>query len=75
MRSEFKSMTEMCATLSEFAPKLIARSSHGTISDAHFLLCEFREMIDEIPNPHRCDVLLPTLHQKSVRSTGNLASK
>lgn len=69
-RSEFHSARAMHDVLSEFVPKPIACGSYETIPDTHFFLCEFREMTDNMPDPHKFAALLSTLHQKSVSLTG-----
>ncbi|KAK7214911.1 hypothetical protein V2G26_002914 [Clonostachys chloroleuca] len=69
-RGEFHSMSAMHDVLSEFVPRPIACGTYRTIPETHFFLCEFREMTDDMPDPHKFAALLSTLHQKSVSPTG-----
>ncbi|KAH8126933.1 hypothetical protein ACSS6W_006097 [Trichoderma asperelloides] len=69
-RGEFHSMSAMHNVLPEFVPRPIACGTYRTIADTHFFLCEFREMTNDMPNPHKFAALLSTLHQKSVSPTG-----
>jgi hypothetical protein len=54
----------------EFVPRPIACGTYSTILDIHFFLAEFREMTDDMPDPHKFAALLLTLHQKSASPTG-----
>lgn len=69
-RGEFHSMSAMHNVLPEFVPRPIACGTYRTIPETHFFLCEFREMTDDMPDPHKFAALLSTLHQKSVSPTG-----
>ncbi|KAJ5781043.1 hypothetical protein N7457_006203 [Penicillium paradoxum] len=69
-RSEYSSMSTMHNVVPEFVPRPIACGSYRTIPDTHFLLCEFREMTDDMPDPRKFAALLSRLHQSSVSPTG-----
>ncbi|KGO40716.1 Fructosamine/Ketosamine-3-kinase [Penicillium expansum] len=69
-RGEFQSMSAIYNVLPEFVPRPIACGTYSTIPDTHFFLCEFQEMTDDMPDPHKFTALLSTLHQKSVSPTG-----
>lgn len=69
-RGEFQSISAMYNILPEFVPRPIACGTYRMIPDTHFFLCEFREMTDDMPSPHKFAALLSTLHQKSVSPTG-----
>jgi hypothetical protein len=58
---EFESMSALHDVLPEFVPKPIAWGTYATIPDTHFFLCAFREMIDDMPEPHKFAALLSTL--------------
>jgi fructosamine-3-kinase len=60
----------MHETIPEFVPKPIACGTYSTILDTYFFLCEFRDMIDDMPDPECFGALLSKLHQKSVSPTG-----
>ena len=69
-RGEFESMHALYDVLPEFVPKPIASGTYSSVPDTHFFLCEFREMIEDMPDPHEFASLLSTLHQKSTSPTG-----
>lgn len=69
-RGEFQSMSAIHKFLPEFVPRPIACGTYSTIPDTHFFLCEFREMTDDMPDPHKFAALLSKLHQQSVSPTG-----
>lgn len=69
-KGEFESIKAMHAVLPIFVPKPIACGAYDTAPDTHFLLCEFRAMTDDMPDPHSFGDFLSTLHQKSVSPTG-----
>ena len=70
LHGEFESMKAIYTLLPNFAPKPIAWGSYSTVPDTHFFLCDFREMIDEMPDPHRFTINLAALHQNSKSPTG-----
>lgn len=67
---EFESMKAIYAVLPDFAPKPIAWGTYQTLPDTHFFLCDYREMIDEMPDPHKFTSRLAALHQKSQSPNG-----
>lgn len=69
-QGEFESMRAVHMLLPDFAPKPIAWGTYDTIPDAHFFLCEYREMIDEMPDPHKFTARLAALHQNSRSPNG-----
>ncbi|MCJ1356773.1 MAG: hypothetical protein MMC33_006769 [Icmadophila ericetorum] len=70
VHGEFESMKAIYKLLPEFAPKPIAWGTYETIPETHFFLCEFREMIDDMPDPHKFAVRLAALHQNSKSPNG-----
>lgn len=69
-KGEFESMSTMHTVLPEFVPRPIACGTYKTIPDTHFFLCEFREMTEDMPDPHKFAALLSAVHQKSESPTG-----
>ena len=65
MHGEFESMSAIHTLMPDFAPRPIAWGSYKTIPDTHFFLCQFLEMIDEMPDPHVFTARLAALHEKS----------
>lgn len=70
LHGEFESMRALYKVAPDFAPKPIAWGSYHTIPDTHFFLCEYREMIDEMPNPENFTARLAAVHQNSESPTG-----
>lgn len=70
VESEYESMRAIYDVLPNFAPKPIAHGAYETIPDTHFFLCEFREILDDMPDPHKFTMSLAELHQKSESPTG-----
>ena len=63
-------MTAIHTLLPDFSPKPIAWGTYETVPDTHFFLCHFRDMIDEMPDPHRFATRLAALHQNSKSPEG-----
>jgi protein-ribulosamine 3-kinase len=70
VHGEFESMKAIYTLLPDFAPRPIAWGAYETILDTHFFLCEYREMIDEMPDPHKFTARLAALHQNSKSPNG-----
>lgn len=70
VRSEFESAKAMHALQPHLIPRPIAWGTYESISDTHFFLCEYREMVDEMPDPHKFGAHLAALHQDSQSPTG-----
>ena len=71
MEGEFWAMTELHKTIPANTPRPIARGKfEKETPPTYFLLCEFMEMSDELPDPERLCVLVNELHSNSVSPTG-----
>ena len=70
MQGEFESMKAIHTLSPDFAPKPLAWGTYRSIPDTHFFLCQFREMIDDMPDPHHFTARLAALHQNSKSPTG-----
>lgn len=70
MNGEFESMKAISMLLPDFAPKPLAWGTYQSIPDTHFFLCEFREMMDDMPDPHRFTSRLAALHRNSESPNG-----
>lgn len=70
VHGEFESMKAIYTLLPDFAPKPIAWGTYGTILDTHFFLCQYREMMEEMPDPHKFSARLAALHQNSKSPNG-----
>ena len=70
MHGEFESMKTIHTLLPDFAPRPIAWGTYVSIPNTHFFLCDYREMIDEMPDPHKFASRLAALHQNSRSPNG-----
>ncbi|KAK8063113.1 hypothetical protein PG997_015210 [Apiospora hydei] len=67
---EFEPMKAIRALLPEFVPAPIAHGTYESCPDTHFFLCEFRNMVEEMPDPYKFAAQLAALHQSSKSPTG-----
>ena len=67
---EFESMKAIHALSPDFVPKPIAWGTYETIPDTHFFVCQYREMTDEMPDPHEFSSQLAALHRDSKSPNG-----
>ena len=69
IHGEFESMKAIHTLTPRFAPKPVAWGTYQSIPDTHFFLCEYREMVDKMPDPHQFAASLAALHQNSKSPT------
>lgn len=70
VRGEYESMKEIYTLLPDFAPKPIAWGTYKDVPDMHFFLCEYREMVHDMPYPNKFAARLAELHQNSKSMNG-----
>ena len=70
VRSEFESTKAIFNVLPDFVPKPLGWGQYETVPETYFYICEFREMIDEMPDPLKFTKRLAELHQTSVSPEG-----
>lgn len=70
VHSEFESMKAIYDLTPEFAPKPIAWGSYGSVPNTYFFMCEYREMIEDMPEPVAFASRLAGLHQASKSPNG-----
>jgi protein-ribulosamine 3-kinase len=70
VHGEFESMTAIRKISPTFAPEPIAWGSFQNVPDAHFFLCEYRDMSDEMPDPQKFAAQLAHLRQDSHSPDG-----
>ncbi|KAK6812960.1 hypothetical protein RU639_010812 [Aspergillus parasiticus] len=70
VHGEYESMKAIHTLLPDFAPKPIAWGTYQDVPDMHYLLCDYREMTDDMPDPHKFAARLATLHESSKSPTG-----
>lgn len=70
IHGEYESIKAIYTLLPDFVPKPIAWGTYKTIPNTHFFLCQFREMIDEMPDPDKFAARLAALHQNSKSPNG-----
>lgn len=68
--SEFESVKAMHTLQPHFIPRPFAWGTYERNPDTHFFLCEYRDMVNEMPDPHKFGTLLAALHQDSHSPTG-----
>ncbi len=74
VHGEFESMKAIYTLLPEFAPKLITWGTYETVLDTHFFLCDYREIINKMPDPHKFTSRLAALYKTASRQIENLVS-
>ena len=70
MHGEFESMKIIHTYMPDFAPRPIAWGTYTSIPNTHFFLCDYKKMIDEMPDPHKFASRLAALHQNSASPNG-----
>lgn len=70
VHSEFESMKAIYNLTPEFAPKPVAYGSYASVSNTYFFLCEYRDMIEDMPDPVAFASRLAGLHQTSKSPNG-----
>lgn len=70
VHSEFESMKAIYNLTPEFAPKPVAWGSYASAPNTYFFLCEYREMIEDMPDPVAFASRLAGLHQTSKSPNG-----
>lgn len=70
MHGEFESMSALFATSPDFLPKPHAWGSYKSITDTHFFLCDFHDMVEELPEISQFTKSVAELHLRSVSLTG-----
>lgn len=70
VESEYESMKAIYKVMPAFAPRPIAFGTYQSVPNTHFFLCEFHEILDDMPDPHKFTMSLSELHQKSKSPTG-----
>ncbi|KAF8428592.1 Fructosamine kinase-domain-containing protein [Tirmania nivea] len=70
LNGEFESMTALYATSPEFVPKPHAWGSYQSLPDTHFFLCDFHDMIEELPpDIDNFTKRLADLHRSSISAS------
>ena len=70
LNGEFESTSSIHAVVGNFCPKPVAWGSFKSIPDAHYYLCKFYELAEELPEPPDFCEKLATLHTKSQAPNG-----
>ncbi|GAB1315398.1 hypothetical protein MFIFM68171_05608 [Madurella fahalii] len=70
MNGEFESMTALYAAVPDFVPKPCAWGSYKDIPDMHFFMCEFRDMVEELPEIEAFTSSVARLHKSAVSPNG-----
>lgn len=70
VKGEFESMKTIASVLPEFIPHPVAWGEYAGVRDTFFFLCEYRDMVNDMPDPAEFTSLLAKLHQKGTSPTG-----
>ncbi|KAI1848994.1 hypothetical protein JX265_013737 [Neoarthrinium moseri] len=70
VRSEYESTKAIHCLQQDFVPRPIAWGTLESVPDTHFLLCEYREMVNKMPEPSEFAARLVALHHSSRSPTG-----
>ncbi|KAK4209028.1 protein-ribulosamine 3-kinase, chloroplastic [Rhypophila decipiens] len=71
VKAEYESMKAIHSVSPDFAPNPIAYGEYEILPGTFFFLCEFRDLLDELPEPDEFTGRLAALHQNSKSPTGN----
>lgn len=63
-------MAMMHEVVSDFVPKPIAHGCYVSQPDAWFYLCEFRDMVEELPDLQEFSEAMAELHKRGANSEG-----
>lgn len=67
---EFLAMSRMHQHNPALVPRPIAWGTYDDMPDAHFLLCEFRDMLTQLPGPERLPAMVADLHRGTTSPGG-----
>jgi protein-ribulosamine 3-kinase len=69
MNGEFESMIALYANSPDFLPKPHAWGSYRDQPDTHFFLCDFHDMVEELPEITKFTKSVAELHLRSIPSS------
>ncbi|KAI1133501.1 Fructosamine kinase-domain-containing protein [Nemania abortiva] len=69
LRGEFYGVTAMYKFIPDGVPRPVGWGTYVSDPDTHFYLCEFIEMIEELPDIRKFSVMLAKLHHNSMVSS------
>lgn len=67
---EYASMSAIHAVFPEFVPRPVAWGTYAAVSNTYFFLCEYRDMLQDMPDSSEFAPLLAKLHRASKSPTG-----
>ena len=70
MSGEHRAMSLMYDASADLVPRPLAWGTYSTIQDVHFLLCDFHEMKDELPDLSSFPAKMAKLHRETTSSNG-----
>jgi protein-ribulosamine 3-kinase len=70
LKGEFESTSAIHAIVGDYAPKPVAWGSFKKIADAHYYVCKFYELADELPEPIEFCETVANLHRLSKSPNG-----
>lgn len=70
LKGEYESTLAIHSIQSEFIPKPIAHGSFNKLSNTHYYICKFYNLLEKLPEPLEFCERVATLHSKSVSPNG-----
>lgn len=71
VRGEFEGVTKLYEVIPEGVPRPIAWGTYKSQPDTHFYLCDFLDMIEDLPDVYAFSLLLAKLHKESIPRSPN----
>ena len=66
MEGAFAAETAIYSAIPEHTPKPLAWGTYKSQPDVHFYICDFVDMLDNVPDPRSWGETIARLHQNSV---------
>ena len=71
MEGTFAAESAIHSAIPEHAPKPLAWGTYKSQPDIHFYVCDFVDMLDDVPNPRRWGETIAKLHHNSMGKSPN----
>lgn len=71
MEGTFASESALHSIVPEYVPKPLSWGTYKSEPDIHYYICDFVDMLDELPNAHKWGETISKLHLKSMGKSPN----
>jgi protein-ribulosamine 3-kinase len=71
VRGEYEGVSKLHEVIPEGVPRPVAWGTYKSQPDTHFYLCDFLDMIEDLPDVHAFCLLLAKLHKESIPRSPN----